>query len=89
MACDGCAMINQFDFRALKSQARRRSWISLSSNQNASFYQVITSFDNFNIPRVVKKACCEDAADLPDSAEEWPRDKIVRLIELYRDTPAL
>jgi hypothetical protein len=30
---------------------------------------VITSFDHFNMPRVVKKAWCEDAADLPDSAE--------------------
>jgi hypothetical protein len=36
---------------------------------------MITSFDHFNMPRVVKKACCEDAADLPDSAEERPRDK--------------
>jgi hypothetical protein len=50
---------------------------------------VITSFDHFNIPRVVKKACFEDALDLPDTAGEWPRDKIVRLIELCRDTPAL
>jgi hypothetical protein len=30
-----------------------------------------------------------DAEDLPDSAEEWSRDKFVRLTELYRDVPAL
>jgi hypothetical protein len=40
-------------------------------------------------PLVVKKVCCEDAAELPDSAKVWPGDKIVGLIELYRDTQAL
>jgi hypothetical protein len=29
-----------------------------------------------------------DTADLADK-KEWPRDKIVRLIELYSDSPAL
>jgi hypothetical protein len=56
------------------AQVASSSAISRSSNQNASFDQdVITSFDHFNMPRIVKKACCEDTADLPDSAAQQTR----------------